>query len=149
MNGYKVIVVCCAGYFDPIHPGHRSHFAAAKALGDKLVVITHSDERCIAKKGFCYQPLAERIKALLDEPYVDEVVVAEEHGDNDGTVANTLRFLRPSFFAKGGDRAPGNMPQSEIDACITIRAKIIYNVGAPKHPGWSSTEIGKKALGLE
>lgn len=146
-----VRIVCSAGYFDPIHSGHRSHFKAAQALGDKLVVITHSDERCIAKKGFCYQPLAERIKALLDEPYVDEVIVAEEHGDNDGSVANTLRFLRPSFFAKGGDRDPEHhpIPQTEIDACNEIGCKIVYGVGEPKRPEWSSTKIAKQRLGLD
>jgi len=92
--------------------------------------------------------LANRIKALMAEPDVDEVVVSI---DGDGTVAKTLRLLKPQLFCKGGDRDPEHhpIPQSEIDACIKVRAKIVYNVGEPKRPGWSSTEIGKKALGLE
>lgn len=143
-----MIFVCSAGGFDPLHDGHRSHFAAARALGDKLVVITHPDEIMVRKKGFCYQPLAERIKALMAEPDVDEVVVSI---DDDGTVANTLRLLKPQLFCKGGDRDPEHhpIPQSEIDACAEIGCTIVYNVGEPKRPGWSSTEIGKKALGLQ
>lgn len=139
-------VVCSAGYFDPVHPGHRSHFQAARALGDKLVVITHPDEFCIKKKGFCYMKLADRIKALMAEPDVDEVVVSI---DGDGTVAKTLKMVRPQIFAKGADRTPDNMPQNEVDACNEIGCTIVYNVGEPKRPGWSSTEIGKKVLGLQ
>ncbi len=141
-------VVCCCGYFDPVHPGHRSHFQAARALGDKLVVITHPDELCIKKKGFCYEKLHDRIKALMAEPDVDEVVVSI---DSDGTVAKTLRLLKPQLFCKGGDRSPDQhpIPQAEVDACAEIGCTIVYNVGEPKRPGWSSTEIGKKALGLE
>lgn len=140
----KIVAVC--GYFDPVHDGHRSHFAAAKALGDKLVVITHPDELCIKKKGFCYMKLAKRIQTLMAEPDVDEVVVSI---DGDGTVAKTLKMVRPQVFAKGGDRTPDNMPQNEIDACAEIGCTIVYNIGEPKRPGWSSTEIGKKALGLQ
>ncbi len=142
------IVVCCTGYFDPLHPGHLSHFKAARALGDKLVVITHPDERCIAKKGFCYQPLAERIKALYGTGLVDEVVVSI---DTDGTVAQTLRLIHPQVYAKGGDRSPDQhpIPQSEIDACNEISCQIVYNVGEAKRPEWSSTRIGRKALGLD
>lgn len=143
-----VKLVCCAGFFDPIHDGHRSHFRAARALGNKLAVITHPDELCVKKKGFCYMKLGDRIKALKAEPGVDVVIVSV---DTDGTVAKTIEMLRPQIFAKGGDRNPGDhpIPQSEIDACKKVGCRVVYNVGEPKRPGWSSTEIGKKALGLK
>lgn len=142
----RPIVICSCGYFDPVHDGHRSHFRAARALGDKLVVIVHTDELCIKKKNFCYMKLADRIKALMAEPGVDEVVVAI---DTDGTVAKTLKLVHPQILAKGGDRSPDQhpIPQNEVDACAEIGCAIVYNVGEPKR--WSSTEIGKKALGLE
>lgn len=142
-----MVVVCCCGYFDPLHDGHRSHFQAARELGDKLVVIVHTDEMCIKKKGFLYQPLEERIKTIKSEPSVDEVAVIV---DTDGTVAKTIKIIRPSILAKGGDRSPDQhpIPQSEIDACNQISCQVVYNVGEPKRPGWSSTDIGKKALGI-
>ncbi len=141
-------VIAVAGFYDPIHDGHRSNFRAVRLLGDKLVAIIQPDEQCIKKKSFCYMKLADRIKALQAEPDVDEVVVAI---DTDGTVTRTLRVIRPQVFAKGGDRSPGQhpIPQSEIDACNEIGCEIVYNVGEPKRPEWSSTLIGRRALGLE
>lgn len=151
MSAQVIAWVC--GYFDPKHDGHRSHFRAARALAGplgRLGVIIHPDELCIKKKGFCYQPLAERIQALLEEPEISVVVVSI---DTDGTVTKTLSLLLRTgdILAKGGDRSPDQhpIPQSEIDACIKVGARIVYNVGEPKRPEWSSTLIGKKALGLE
>lgn len=147
LNAQKKVVATC-GYFDPLHDGHRSHFKAARALGDKLVVITHPDELCIKKKGWYFKKLADRVQDLLDEPDVDDVIVSIDH---DGTVAETLKMVKPKIFAKGGDRNPEDkpIPQSEIDACEEIGCKIVYNVGEPKRPEWSSTLIGKKALGVD
>ena len=52
--------------------------------------------------------------------------------DTDGTVVKTLERIRPRIFAKGGDRTPENMPQSEIDICKKIGCKIVYGVGGKK-----------------
>jgi cytidyltransferase-like protein len=143
----KRIVVVAGGY-DPIHDGHRSNMAEAKKLGDLLVVIVHPDRIMVKKKGFCYQPLRERIKALYKEECVDAVMISI---DDDGTVAKTLEMIRPHFFCKGGDRAPDQhaLPQSEIDVCEKIGCQIVYGVGEPKRPEWSSTLIGRRALGLD
>ena len=48
----KVIVV--SGGFDPLHSGHIAYFAAAKKLGDRLVVALNSDEWLVNKKGKFY-----------------------------------------------------------------------------------------------
>jgi len=129
---FRRIKVAVAGKFDPLHRGHKKHIREAAKLGNWLVVITHPDE-VVARtsaKGFCYQPLAERVAALRKElACIDEVVVAEDEG---GTVAQTLKNIRPANFAKGGDRIPGNMPQNEIDACEKIGCDIIYGVGGEK-----------------
>lgn len=124
-------VVCCAGKFDPLHDGHRSHIEEAAKLGDWLIVITHPDEVVeVSAKGYCYQPLAERITALRRElPCIDEIVVAEDEG---GTVARTLERIRPDIFAKGGDRTPDNMPECEISTCKAIGCRIVYGVGCEK-----------------
>ena len=132
-----MIRVVVAGKFDPLHDGHRSHFREAAKLGDKLIVITHPDN-IVARnsdKGFCYQTLRIRIQEILKESCVDDVFVANL--DNDGTVTNTLAYLKSNFdgeliFAKGGDRTPDNMPESEIKVCQEIGYRIIYNVGDKK-----------------
>jgi hypothetical protein len=49
--------------------------------------------------------------------------------DGDGTVAKTLRFLKPNIFAKGGDRTPDNMPRNEIETCSKIGCEIRYGIG--------------------
>lgn len=137
MNGK--IIVCCAGKFDPLHDGHRSHIQEAAKLGDYLIVITHPDE-VVAKtsaKGFCYQPLDERIAVLRRElPCIDEIVVADNEG---GTVARTLEHIKPARFAKGGDRVESNMPKNELETCKKLGIKIIYGVGGEKVT--SSSEI--------
>ena len=57
-------VVALSGGFDPVHVGHIYHLKEAKSLGDRLVVILHSDQWLINKKGFVFMPYNER-KAIL------------------------------------------------------------------------------------
>ena len=124
-----MITVCIAGKFDPLHEGHVDHIKKAHQLGDYLVVITHPDKIVAqySKKGFCYKPLNERVSDLYSQPEVGLVVI--DYYDDDGTVTNILKVLQPNIFAKGGDRTPDNMPQSEIDACHEIGTKIFYGIG--------------------
>lgn len=124
-------VICVAGKFDPIHCGHLDHIRKAKALGDRLIAITHPDEILIKKKGYCLMPLADRVEILESIRWVDEVVVSI---DSDGTVAKTLEKVRQEtegelVFAKGGDRTSSTMPENEIETCERLGIKIIYGVG--------------------
>lgn len=145
---FKQITVFAVGGFDPLHSGHLSHLEAASLLGNRLIVGINSDKDMIRKKGFCLLPWETRKDIISSLRFVDKVIPLI---DEDGTCARTLEAVKPNIFAKGGDRSPQDhpLPQSEIDACIKVRAKIVYNVGEAKRRGWSSTEIGKKALGLE
>ena len=135
--------VAVSGGFDPfVHAGHRAHFKFAKELGDHLIVIVNSDEFLIKKKGIVGTPLEDRLSAVRDLRYVDEVVVSI---DQDQTVAETLRLIKPDLFVKGGDRTPDNMPQKELDVCEELGIKIIYGVqGKIRHStGWEFNEPKK------
>ena len=131
-------VVVVAGGFDPLRYGHISHIKDASLLGFVLKVIVNSDEDMVKKKRYCLMTQAERIMIINELPYVDKAVPCI---DKDGTVTETLRMLKPDIFAKGGDRTPGNMPQSEIDVCAEIGCKIVYEVGDAKN-GSSSGLVG-------
>ena len=124
------IVVAVAGGWDPLHGGHLAHLRGARALGGVLFVITHTDEMMVKKKGYAFLPLAERLEILRELRCVDQVFVAEEMGDNDGTVTRSLEALDPFIFAKGGDRdGPQNMPRSELEVCDRMGIRIVYGVG--------------------
>jgi len=132
----KIVRVAVSGGYDPFpHVGHIAHFKMAKELGDHLTVIVNSDEFLIQKKGKASTPLVERLEQVKAIRYVDEVVVSV---DQDQTIAETLRVVRPDIFAKGGDRTPDNMPQKELDVCTELGITIAYGIqGRIRHStGW-------------
>ena len=130
-----MITVTVAGGFDPLHVGHLEHFREAKKLGDRPIVIIGPDEFLIKKKGFVFMPLVDRIEILQELRIVNGVVVAI---DKDGTVAKTIRMIKPQIFAKGGDRTADNMPEGELKVCEEIGCKIVFGVGRQLR---SSTEM--------
>ena len=136
-----MITVCVAGSFDPPHRGHIQHIHAAKALGDRLVVLLNPDRDLLGKKGFIFMNWAERREILMALRDVDEVV---EITDLDGTCADTLAKVRPDIFAKGGDRSSdATMPPNEVDMCRKLGIKIVYGVGGAKVQ--SSSELVRAA----
>ena len=130
--------------FDIFHEGHKDHIEKASMLGDKLIVSVSPTSALISKKGYEAIPqdarlrLAEIVKWLNPD---NEVVLSI---DKDGTQAETLRWLRPQIFAKGGDRVPGNMPQNEIDVCNELSIELVYGVGDLLD---SSQAIVKRCIG--
>lgn len=138
------IIVVTAGGWDPIHGAHIAHLLAARSLGDMLIVITHTDEIMVRKKGYAFLPLEDRLAILRQLRCVDQVVVAEELGDQDGTVTRSLQTIGPDIFAKGGDRTgPENMPPGELEVCDKLGIKIVYGVGGGKVQ--SSSELVRAA----
>lgn len=124
----KPVVVAVSGGFDPIHPGHIRMFKEARALGDKLVVILNNDNWLQAKKKYNFMGEKERkevIEALRD---VDAVLLTR-HPKNptDMSVCEALQRLKPDIFANGGDRVKTNTP--EVDLCIKLGIKMVFNVG--------------------
>ncbi len=107
-------VVFTNGVFDLLHPGHVRYLAAAKALGDVLVVGLNSDASVRRLKG-PQRPVQDeqaRAEVLAALAAVDFVVVFEED-----TAAELVRFIRPDVYVKGGDYAgagPDRWPEAEI-----------------------------------
>jgi len=129
-------VVAASGGMDPLHFGHVQYLNLARSLGDKLVVIVNSDEFLIRKKGYAFMPLEERMGILSALRCVDEVVACI---DQDQSVCETLRMLKPNVFAKGGDRNVGNIPEAAV--CKELGIEIVDGLGAKIQ---SSSELVKK-----
>lgn len=128
-------VIITSGFFNPLHIGHIKLIEKAKALGDFLIVIVNNDKQVKIKGSVPFMPEQERIEIIKALRYADEVILSV---DSDGTVAKSLRVVanrHPEcelFFAKGGDRNAGNIPESEREVCKKFNIKIINNVGGDK-----------------
>ena len=131
-------IVAASGGFDPLHPGHASNLLEAKALGDTLVVIVNGDAFLRTKKGKPFQDLKTRCDIVSFIRGVDYVLPFEI--ENDSTVSEALRQLRPHVFAKGGDRSDKqNTPESAV--CDALGIEMIFGIGAEKV--WSSSNFLK------
>lgn len=128
-------VVITSGFFNPLHIGHINLMHDAKNFGDFLVVIINSDEQVRIKGSAPFMPQQERIGIVKAIRYVDEVFLSI---DKDGTVAESLVAIAKEhpgaelFFAKGGDRNSGNIPENETKACKDFNIEVINNVGGGK-----------------
>ncbi len=97
-------VVFTNGCFDLIHPGHVRYLAAARALGDLLVVGVNSDAsvRRLGKgKGRPLVAQDDRAEVLAALRAVDYVTIFAED-----TPLALIRALRPDVLVKGGDWHP-------------------------------------------
>jgi rfaE bifunctional protein nucleotidyltransferase chain/domain len=103
-------IVLANGCFDLLHVGHARYLAAARALGDVLLVALNSDASVRRLKG-AGRPLmtaAERAELLSAFAAVDAVVVFEED-----TVEALVRLIRPDVQAKGTDYTEATVPERE------------------------------------
>jgi cytidyltransferase-like protein len=138
------ITVVTGGGFDPIHVGHIQLLKAARALGDKLIVILNSDRQLILKKGFVFMGEWERKTIMESIRYVDQVVMDI---DKDCTCVETLKLLKPDILAKGGDRCcDEDMPPEELKVCKELGIRIIYAVGGGKiqSSSWLTKKVPNK-----
>ncbi len=129
-------IVLTNGCFDILHVGHVRYLAAAKKVGDILVVGVNSDRQAHLLKGSGRPAVGEneRAEIIAALSCVDYVTIFDEP-----TVEQLLRALRPDIHAKGTDYSVDTVPEREIVAELGGRVVI---VGDPKDH--SSTELFKK-----
>ena len=144
--GKKIIIT--SGFFNPLHIGHINLIREAKELGDFLVVIVNNDNQVKIKGSMPFMPEQERIEIIKALKYADDFILAV---DKDGTVAETLEIIAKKypgsnlFFAKGGDRNSGNIPENETRVCKDFSIEIVNNVGGGKiqSSSWLLKNISK------
>lgn len=137
----KRLIVAVSGGFDPVHVGHIRMIREASNHGD-VVVIANSDEWLQRKKGYVFMPFEERQEILASVAGVVDVVKAL---DDDDTVCESLKVLKPDVFANGGDRKGDNVP--EVALCSSLGIEMVWNCGGGKIQ--SSSELVEASRGHE
>ncbi|HST66477.1 MAG TPA: D-glycero-beta-D-manno-heptose 1-phosphate adenylyltransferase, partial [Mycobacteriales bacterium] len=104
-------VVATGGCFDLLHAGHVATLAAARRLGDCLVVCLNSDEsvRRLKGEGRPLVPERDRVRVLEALGAVDAVTVFGED-----TPLAVLERIRPDVWVKGGDYSASALPETEL-----------------------------------
>ena len=128
-------IVFTNGCFDILHAGHVRYLAAAKQLGDILVVGLNGDEsvRDLKGEGRPWNSQEDRAEVLAALEAVDYVIIfSEKRADN------LLRQTRPQVYAKGGDYTVNSLDPDEVVALKEIGAKIEI---LPLVPGRSTSKL--------
>ena len=104
-------VVFTNGCFDILHAGHVRYLAAARSLGDVLILGLNSDASVRRLKGETRpvntaEDRAEVVGALKS---VDAVVIFGED-----TAEVLIAKVRPADYAKGGDYTLETLPEARI-----------------------------------
>jgi rfaE bifunctional protein nucleotidyltransferase chain/domain/rfaE bifunctional protein kinase chain/domain len=135
------VVVAAGGCFDLLHTGHIRTLAAARALGDCLIVCLNSDHSVRRLKG-PDRPInhqADRAEQLAALRCVDAVAVFDAD-----TPIPLLRRLRPDLWVKGGDYSADDLPEARIVREWGGRA-----VAVPYHAGRSTTRLAAALAGTD
>uniref|UniRef100_UPI0013598062 adenylyltransferase/cytidyltransferase family protein n=1 Tax=Puerhibacterium puerhi TaxID=2692623 RepID=UPI0013598062 len=130
-------LVATGGCFDLLHAGHIATLEAARALGDRLVVLVNSDASVRRLKG-AGRPVvtaADRVRVLEALDCVDAAVVVDE---DDPRAA--LEALRPDVWVKGGDYTVDQLPEADVVARHGGRTVVL-----PYLDGLSTTAILERA----
>jgi FAD synthetase len=95
-------VVLVGGVFDLIHPGHIYTLKAAKSHGDLLVVVVArtSTAMTINKERKIYHDENMRRELVSSLSFVDLAIIGKE-----GTLYDTVEYVRPDIIALGYDQA--------------------------------------------
>ena len=149
-NGKRV--VCVAGAFDLLHPGHVRLLEQARGLGDILVVALQSDEsvRVAAEQGdnlvgapapmvpgsFPARPItpaAERAEILAALAAVDFVAIFDE-----ASAGEFIARLAPAVLAQGGEAGSSENAYADDDAVTAAGGQVVR---LPLEPGYSTSRL--------
>lgn len=132
------VVVFTNGTFDILHRGHVEYLAAAKALGDVLVVGLNTDAsiRKIKGKGRPINPNRDRAAVLCALASVD--YVSFFGGD---TPIRIIRSLVPDVLVKGADWKEDAIVGREV---VTSHGGTVHRIRLTR--GRSTTNVIQRVL---
>jgi cytidyltransferase-like protein len=138
-DALKVVLV--GGVFDLIHPGHIHTLKAAKAQGDVLVVVVAKTSTAIKlkKDRKIYHDENMRRELVSSLSFVDIAIIGKE-----GTLYDTVEYVKPDIIALGYDQAHSEKDISENCQKRNLRLRVI-RLNTPI-PGTKSSHI-KNELG--
>ncbi|MDQ3969115.1 MAG: FAD synthase [Thermoproteota archaeon] len=138
-DALKVVLV--GGVFDLIHPGHIHTLKAAKAEGDVLVVVVarQSTAQKIKKYRKIYHDEKLRRDLVTSLNFVDLALIGKE-----GTLYDTVEYVRPNVIALGYDQAHSEKDIAENCKKRNLNVQVI-RLSTPV-PGSKSSKI-KEELG--
>jgi cytidyltransferase-like protein len=131
-------LVMVSGGFDPYHDGHVEYISMARRYGDVIVAL-NSDAWLTRKKGDAFMPFEARERVMRSISGVCDVYAVD---DEDDTVCEAIRSVKPDYFAKGGDRTKHNTP--EISCCDELGVQVLFGLGAKIN---SSSDLIKRQWG--
>jgi len=128
-------VVVSNGCFDILHVGHVRYLAAARKLGDVLVVGLNGDDSVRQLKGGGRPVHRERDRAevLTALESVDYVTIFPEK-----RATNFLRAAQPAVYAKGGDYTADTLDPEERAVLDDFGTRIEI---IPFEKGYSTSEL--------
>jgi D-beta-D-heptose 7-phosphate kinase/D-beta-D-heptose 1-phosphate adenosyltransferase len=133
-------IVFTNGCFDILHYGHLHYLAAARDLGERLVVGLNSAASVSRLKG-PHRPINDeltRTHLLAALEVIDAVVVFE-----DDTPLELIRLVRPDILVKGGDWKPEQIVGSDLVLAAGGQVRSL-----PFVEGYSTTNIEQKIKGM-
>ena len=104
-------IVWTNGTFDILHPGHMELFKVARALGDKVIVATDTDEKIKADKGD-HKPINDlcyRVEMLETIKYID---VVHTFGSRQ-QLEDLVQLYEPDILLVGDDWRDGDVVGGE------------------------------------
>jgi cytidyltransferase-like protein len=138
-DALKVVLV--GGVFDLIHPGHIHTLKAAKEVGDVLVVVIArtATAQKIKKDRKIYHDEGLRKELVESLNFVDLALIGRE-----GTLYDTVEFVKPNVIALGYDQAHSEKDVAENCKKRNLNVQVI-RLSTPI-PGSKSSKI-KEEMG--
>jgi rfaE bifunctional protein nucleotidyltransferase chain/domain len=136
-NGKRV--VCAAGAFDLLHPGHVRLLEYARDLGDILIVGVQSDASRrndslgAANEAELVNPASERAEILDGLAAVDFVTQYDE-----ATPRELIARLAPDVLARGGEISSNERDFLDDEAVRACGGKVVR---IPLEPGYSTARL--------